>query len=78
MLIIINKDNNDNNNKVRLARIHKRLNNISINSIGIDNNVNNNNNNIWLDIQQTRYSYQTDQKIDIYKQNYLVRNKTCM
>lgn len=60
MLIIINKDNNDNNNKVRLARIHKRLNNISINSIGIDNNVNNNNNNIWLDIQQTRYSYQTD------------------
>ena len=60
MLIIINKDNNDNNNKVRLARIHKRFNNISINSIGIDNNVNNNNNNIWLDIQQTRYSYQTD------------------
>ena len=60
MLIIINKDNNDNNNKVRLARIHKRLNNISINSIGIDNNVNNNNNNIWVDIQQTRYSYQTD------------------
>ena len=43
---MINKDNNGNNNKVRLARIHKRLNNISINSIGIDNNVNNNNNNI--------------------------------